>query len=111
MFTLGPHIDGGGLERWEDPGFRGCFKEILSGDWRSHDAFDATRRIGIKQDLYNTSCVRPFSHSAIQTLTGAFVVVNVLFSVPGRDGRPSQLLVPAKALYAFSRSSRLQRPT
>ncbi|TCD69586.1 hypothetical protein EIP91_007008 [Steccherinum ochraceum] len=55
VFTLGPHIDSGGLERWEDPGFRGCFKEILNGDWRNHDAFDASRRIGIKQDLYNTS--------------------------------------------------------
>ena len=28
-FVLGPHIDGGGIERWEDPGFRSCFAKIL----------------------------------------------------------------------------------
>lgn len=58
-FALGPHIDGGSLERWEDPGYRSCFKKILEGgsNWRQHDPYDASPRIGAKQDLYHGSCV------------------------------------------------------
>jgi len=56
-FTLGPHIDGGSVERWEDPGFRDVFKNILrdGNTWRKHDPFDATPRISAKQDMYNAS--------------------------------------------------------
>ncbi|KZV65342.1 DUF1479-domain-containing protein [Peniophora sp. CONT] len=53
LFTLGPHIDGGSLERWEDPGYRRCWSNILSGKWREHDPFDVSPRIGAKQDLYH----------------------------------------------------------
>jgi len=58
-FTLGPHIDGGSFERWEDPGYRACFGKILQGGsrWREHDPFDATPRIHAKQDLYNAPYV------------------------------------------------------
>ncbi|KAH9029467.1 DUF1479-domain-containing protein [Lactarius hengduanensis] len=52
-FVLGPHIDGGSLERWEDPGFRACFGAILSGRWRDHDPFDAAPRLHACQDLYH----------------------------------------------------------
>ena len=36
-FTLGPHVDGGSIERWEDPGYRQVYRKILQGDdaWRS----------------------------------------------------------------------------
>jgi hypothetical protein len=54
-FVLGPHIDGGSLERWEDPGFRACFKAILGGDWREHDPFDAAPRLYACQDLYHAA--------------------------------------------------------
>ncbi|KAG2158747.1 uncharacterized protein EDB93DRAFT_1120013 [Suillus bovinus] len=30
-FTLDPHIDGGSIERWEDPTFRRVFRRILAG--------------------------------------------------------------------------------
>ncbi|KAF9074171.1 hypothetical protein BDP27DRAFT_1214828 [Rhodocollybia butyracea] len=54
-FTLGPHIDGGSVERWEDPQYRSCWRRILKGgsSWREHDPFDASPRVGAKQDLYN----------------------------------------------------------
>ncbi|KAI0941545.1 hypothetical protein AcW1_003415 [Taiwanofungus camphoratus] len=54
-FTLGPHIDSGGVERWEDPGFRACFARILEGGerWRAHDPFDVSPRLSAKQDLYD----------------------------------------------------------
>ncbi|EIW54320.1 DUF1479-domain-containing protein [Trametes versicolor FP-101664 SS1] len=57
VFTLGPHIDGGSIERWEDPGFRACFQHILEGGeaWRKFDPFDVSPRLTANQDLYNAS--------------------------------------------------------
>lgn len=56
-FTLGPHVDGGSVERWEDKGLQKVFGNILKGGsyWKKHDPFDVTPRIGAKQDMYNTS--------------------------------------------------------
>ncbi|KAG8988850.1 hypothetical protein FRB94_002186 [Tulasnella sp. JGI-2019a] len=51
-FALGPHIDGGSVERWEDEAFRGCYREILEGQWRDHDAWDAERRLEINSNLH-----------------------------------------------------------
>ncbi|PPR06769.1 LOW QUALITY PROTEIN: hypothetical protein CVT26_003920, partial [Gymnopilus dilepis] len=71
-FTLGPHVDGGGLERWEDVGLRGVFGRILQqpGEdgktWREHDPFDVDRRVGCKCDLYNAP---RFSSGEDYTLT------------------------------------------
>ncbi|KAH9987943.1 hypothetical protein BJV74DRAFT_840599 [Russula compacta] len=73
-FTLAPHIDGGSLERWEDPGFRACFKAILSGDWRRHDPFDAAPRLYACQDLYHApnqcSVFRPWQGWTSMSVTG-----------------------------------------
>lgn len=52
-FALGPHSDGGSLERWEDPEYRKCYKQILQGQWEEYDPFDAAHRVKAKQDLYN----------------------------------------------------------
>lgn len=38
-FALGAHIDGGGVERWEDESFRNVWKAILEGRWQEYDAF------------------------------------------------------------------------
>jgi hypothetical protein len=52
-FTLGPHVDGGSIERWEDPTYRSCFHNILSGAWKSHNPYDAAPRVHAVQDLYS----------------------------------------------------------
>ncbi|KAF8161499.1 hypothetical protein B0H34DRAFT_654175 [Crassisporium funariophilum] len=56
-FTLGPHVDGGSVERWEDAGMQKVFGKLLEGgsNWRQHDPFNATPRIGAKQDMYHAS--------------------------------------------------------
>ncbi|KAI0051476.1 DUF1479-domain-containing protein [Auriscalpium vulgare] len=73
-FVLGPHIDGGSVERWEDPGFRACFGRILEGRWREHDPFDASPRIDAKQDLYHApnqcSVFRPWQGWTSLSTTG-----------------------------------------
>ncbi|KAH8982918.1 DUF1479-domain-containing protein [Lactarius hatsudake] len=73
-FVLGPHIDGGSLERWEDLGFRACFGAILSGRWRDHDPFDAAPRLHACQDLYHAanqcSIFRPWQGWTSMSTTG-----------------------------------------
>jgi hypothetical protein len=53
-FALGPHVDGGGIERWEDPEYRQVFRQILTGHWEKFDSFDATHRVGANMELYST---------------------------------------------------------
>lgn len=52
-FTLGPHIDGGSLERWEDPEYSQVYTKILEGKWEEYDPFDAKHRVTANMDLYN----------------------------------------------------------
>ncbi|TIC34325.1 DUF1479-domain-containing protein, partial [Wallemia mellicola] len=64
QFALGPHIDGGSLERWEDPGYRSCWEHILNGNWKEHNPFDVSPRLNAQFDLYGAaggcSVFRPF---------------------------------------------------
>ncbi|PWN53064.1 DUF1479-domain-containing protein [Violaceomyces palustris] len=56
-FALGPHIDGGGVERWECETFRGVWSSILEGGtgWARHDPWSlgpSAERLGAKTDMY-----------------------------------------------------------
>jgi hypothetical protein len=83
-FALGPHIDGGGVERWEDETFRGVWPSILQAndagsiDWKSHDSWSLgplAQRLGAKTDMYNgagaCSVFRPFQGWLSMSSTGA----------------------------------------
>ncbi|KAG6914833.1 hypothetical protein DXG01_015054 [Tephrocybe rancida] len=63
---LPPHVDGGTIERWEDPAFRQCFSCILSGDWRSHDPYDLQRRVAASNSRYD----RPNQASVFRAFQG-----------------------------------------
>jgi len=54
-FALGPHQDGGSVERWEKDGYgRGItYEHVFSGNWESYDAFDAAGRVDAVTDLYH----------------------------------------------------------
>ncbi|ETN40882.1 uncharacterized protein HMPREF1541_05162 [Cyphellophora europaea CBS 101466] len=52
-FALGPHTDGGSVERWEDPEYSRVYTEILRGNWEAYDPFDAHHRITATMDMYN----------------------------------------------------------
>ncbi|KAH8120583.1 DUF1479-domain-containing protein [Phellopilus nigrolimitatus] len=60
--THPPHIDGGGIERWEDANFRSCYNDILNGEWEKHDPYDLAGRLNAKMLLYGRpgQCVRTF---------------------------------------------------
>ncbi|KAL0938195.1 DUF1479 domain-containing protein [Colletotrichum truncatum] len=54
-FALGPHIDGGSLERWEREGYgkTGTYDAVFRGDWESYDPWEVSARVHAVQDLYN----------------------------------------------------------
>lgn len=58
MFSLGPHVDGGSLERWEDVAYSSCYKPIFQGKWEDFDPHDATHRINVNMEKYasNGNC-------------------------------------------------------
>jgi hypothetical protein len=54
-FALGPHIDGGSVERWEEDGYgvSGVYEEIWAGDWENYDPWESSCRLAANSDLYN----------------------------------------------------------
>lgn len=66
---------GGSLERWQDPAFRKCFADILSGDWREHDPYDLVNRINARTSLYGrpNQVILHVLRCTGQSLTGALV--------------------------------------
>ncbi|KXN88349.1 hypothetical protein AN958_07494 [Leucoagaricus sp. SymC.cos] len=63
---LPPHVDGGTIERWQDPAFRKCFEDILAGNWRSHDPYELAGRLDGRTSLYG----RPNQASVFRTFQG-----------------------------------------
>lgn len=53
-FALGPHIDGGSVERWEPDGYGrgGVYDKIFQGKWEEYDPWETSCRIPIISDLY-----------------------------------------------------------
>nr|WP_315428706.1 YbiU family protein [uncultured Albidiferax sp.] len=41
---LSPHMDGGSIERWIDPGYQTVFRHVFGGDIRQYDPFAAAYR-------------------------------------------------------------------
>lgn len=54
-FALGPHIDGGSCERWEENGYGkgGVYNEIFRGNWEAYDPWESSCRLPVVSDLYN----------------------------------------------------------
>ena len=54
-FALGPHVDGGSVERWEPNGYGlgGVYDKIWNGRWEDYDPFEAASRVDVVSDLYS----------------------------------------------------------
>lgn len=54
VFALGPHVDGGGPERWEPAGYGDAkvYESILQGRWEDHDPWEISSRLSVNSDLY-----------------------------------------------------------
>ena len=55
QFALGPHVDGGGPERWEPTGYGlgRTFEAVWRGEWESYDPWESSRRLAVESSLYN----------------------------------------------------------
>ncbi|KAI0509470.1 hypothetical protein F5B22DRAFT_637967 [Xylaria bambusicola] len=54
-FALGPHVDGGSVERWEKHGYGlgGVYDKVFEGSWEDYDPWDASGRVSAVMDNYN----------------------------------------------------------
>ena len=43
-----PHMDGGSIERWLDPGYRSVFEKVLDGRWAEYDPYFLKGRLGAR---------------------------------------------------------------
>jgi len=53
-FALGPHVDNGSVERWEEEGYgKGkVFDKIWEGKWEQFDPWEASCRLPVNSDMY-----------------------------------------------------------
>ncbi|KAF7192891.1 hypothetical protein HII31_05805 [Pseudocercospora fuligena] len=88
-FALGPHVDGGSCERWEDNGYgRGhVYDKIFEGKWEEYDPWESSCRLPVVSDLYQgvgaCSMFRMFQGWLSMSSTGPFegtLLVNPLLS-------------------------------
>ena len=54
QFALGPHVDGGSVERWEPTGYGlgGVYDKVFQGRWEEYDPWESSARIPAVTDLY-----------------------------------------------------------
>ena len=54
-FALGPHVDGGSVERWEEHGYGlgGVYDPIFQGRWEQYDPWEISCRLPVKSNLYD----------------------------------------------------------
>ncbi|KAL8832771.1 MAG: hypothetical protein Q9191_000041 [Dirinaria sp. TL-2023a] len=88
-FALGPHVDSGSCERWEEDGYGkgGVYNQIFQGNWQSYNPWEASCRLPVVSDLYNgagaCSMLRMFQGWLSMSETGpgeGTLMVNPLFS-------------------------------
>ena len=46
---LSPHVDGGSIERWIDPGYQAVYRHVYGGDINAYQAFAAAHRTQTKE--------------------------------------------------------------
>ena len=53
-FALGPHVDGGSVERWDERGYGlgKVYDDIWRGEWEKFDPWEASCRLPVKADLH-----------------------------------------------------------
>ncbi|KAJ4171445.1 hypothetical protein NW754_013213 [Fusarium falciforme] len=53
QFALSPHVDGGGVERWEDKAYNHVYRKIFQGKWQEYDPWDLTGRLDANMNMYD----------------------------------------------------------
>ncbi|KAG7416794.1 hypothetical protein ACKAV7_003577 [Fusarium commune] len=53
QFALSPHVDGGGVERWEDESYNHVYRKIFQGKWNEYNPWDLTGRLDANMNMYD----------------------------------------------------------
>ncbi|PMD61680.1 DUF1479-domain-containing protein [Hyaloscypha bicolor E] len=89
-FALGPHVDGGSVERWEMEGYGkgGVYDAVFEGRWEDFNPWESSCRLKVESDLYNgagaCSMFRMFQGWLSMSSTGpgeGTLLVNPLFKL------------------------------
>jgi hypothetical protein len=78
QFALGPHMDGGSVERWETEGYGlgGVYDKILEGKWEDYDPWESSCRLPVVTDMHQgvgpCSMFRMFQGWLSMSETGPF---------------------------------------
>ncbi|KAF2751160.1 DUF1479-domain-containing protein [Sporormia fimetaria CBS 119925] len=53
-FALGPHVDGGSIERWDERGYGrgGVYDDVWNGEWENFDPWEAACRLRVVSDMH-----------------------------------------------------------
>ncbi|UPX13373.1 uncharacterized protein EKO05_0003882 [Ascochyta rabiei] len=88
-FALGPHVDGGSVERWDEKGYGlgKVFDSVWKGEWEDFDPWEISCRLPVKSDLHQgvgaCSAFRMFQGWLSLSTTSAFegtLLVNPLLA-------------------------------
>ena len=75
-FNLGPHIDGGSIERFEHVHYRRAYDAIWRGEWERYDAWEAYHRARANSNMYPGSAPNG-QCTAFRTFQGWLAVSSV----------------------------------
>ena len=58
-FALGPHVDGGSVERWEEQGYGlgHVYDSVFHGKWEEYDPWEISCRLPVKSNLHESLSV------------------------------------------------------
>ncbi|KAK4543873.1 hypothetical protein LTR36_004647 [Oleoguttula mirabilis] len=88
-FALGPHVDGGSCERWEEEGYGlgHVYDKVWQGKWEEYDPWESSCRLPVISDMYqgigSCSMFRMFQGWLSMSETGPYegtLLVNPLLS-------------------------------
>jgi hypothetical protein len=88
-FALGPHVDGGSVERWDERGYGlgKVYDSVWKGQWEKFDPWEASCRLPVNSDLHQgvgaSTAFRMFQGWLSLSTTGPFqgtLLVNPLFA-------------------------------
>lgn len=88
-FALGPHVDGGSVERWDERGYGlgDVYKDVWKGQWEKFDPWEAGCRLPVVSDLHQgvgaCSMFRMYQGWLSMSTTGPFegtLLVNPLLA-------------------------------
>jgi hypothetical protein len=76
-FNLGPHIDGGSIERFEDEHYQQNYRDIFEGRWEDYDPWRADQRSKVDPNRYREEGKPNGGASVVRAFQGWIALSNI----------------------------------